>query len=79
VATAVLHALGFDEGIAPAWDLAKLPVLAAIGALMIAVLYWAAPNVRRPQLRWVSTGAAIALAVWIATTALFGLYVWNFS
>jgi membrane protein len=79
VATAVLHALGFDEGIAPVWDLAKLPVLAAIGALMLAVLYWAAPNVRRPQLRWVSTGAAIALAVWIATTALFGLYVWNFS
>lgn len=79
VATAVLHALGFDEDLAPVWDLAKLPVLALLAALMLAVLYWAAPNVRRPQLRWISAGAAIALAAWIATAALFGVYVRNFA
>lgn len=79
VATAVLHAIGIDEEARLAWDLAKLPVLALLAALMLAVLYWAAPNVRRPQLRWISVGAATALAAWIATTALFGLYVWNFS
>ena len=79
VATAVLHALGFDESTAPIWDLAKLPVLALLAALMLAVLYWAAPNVRRPQLRWISVGAGVALTAWVATTALFGLYVWNFS
>ncbi|MFC4827726.1 YihY/virulence factor BrkB family protein [Agromyces aurantiacus] len=79
VATAVLHAMGFDEELARVWDVAKLPVIAVLAGLMLAVLYWAAPNVRRPQLRWVSTGAAIALAIWITTTALFGVYVWNVS
>jgi membrane protein len=79
VATAVLHAAGFDEEARLVWDLAKLPVLAVLAALMLAVLYWAAPNVHRPQLRWISVGAATALLAWIVTTTLFGLYVWNFA
>lgn len=61
------------------WDLVKLPVVALLAALMLAVLYWAAPNVRRPKRRWISIGAGTALAVWIVTTVLFGLYVWNFA
>lgn len=61
------------------WDLVKLPVVALLAALMLAVLYWAAPNVRRPRRRWISIGAGTALGVWVVTTVLFGLYVWNFA
>jgi membrane protein len=61
------------------WDLVKLPVVALLAALMLAVLYWAAPNVRRPKRRWISIGAGTALGVWVVTTVLFGLYVWNFA
>jgi membrane protein len=53
--------------------------VALLAALMLAVLYWAAPNVRRPRRRLISIGAGVALAVWMATTVLFGLYVWNFA
>jgi membrane protein len=79
VATAVFRALGFDDEWVLIWDLGKLPVVALLAGLMLAVLYWAAPNVRRPRRRLISIGAGVALAVWMATTVLFGLYVWNFA
>jgi membrane protein len=78
VAEAVLGGLGFDEGTAYWWDLAKLPVAALLMATIIAVLYWATPNVKRRHLRWLSVGASAALVTWIVTTALFGWYVVNF-
>ncbi|RXZ47464.1 YihY/virulence factor BrkB family protein [Agromyces fucosus] len=77
VAEAAARVLGLDEGVVFWWDLAKVPVLAAIGVLVLAVLYWAAPNVRRRHLRWFSIGAVAALLAWIATTALFALYVFG--
>ena len=64
--------LGLDEGVVFWWDLGKLPVLAAIGIVVLALLYWAAPNVKRRHLRWFSVGAVVALLAWLATTALFG-------
>ncbi|MEI5584090.1 MULTISPECIES: YihY/virulence factor BrkB family protein [unclassified Agromyces] len=79
VATAVFAALGIEDDWVLVWDLGKLPVIALLAGLMLAVLYWAAPNVRRPRRRLISIGAGVALAVWIATTVLFGLYVWNFA
>lgn len=79
VATAFFGALGIDDEWVIVWDLAKLPVVAILAALMLAVLYWAAPNVRRPRRRWISIGAGVALAAWVLTTVLFGLYVWNFA
>lgn len=79
VAEAIARVLGLDEGVAFWWDLGKLPVLAGIGILVLAVLYWAAPNVKRRNLRWFSVGAIVALAAWIITTTLFALYVLGFG
>lgn len=79
VAEATARALGLDEGVAFWWDLAKVPLLIAIGVVAIALLCWAAPNVRRRHLRWFSVGATGALLVWIAVSALFALYVFGFG
>ncbi|QEO14845.1 YihY/virulence factor BrkB family protein [Agromyces intestinalis] len=78
VAGAVAEAFGLDEGVAFWWDLAKLPVAAALVALAIALLYWATPNVKRRHVRWMSVGAASAVLAWIITTGLFGVYVLGF-
>lgn len=77
VAEVVARALGFDEGVAFWWDLGKVPVLAVIGIAIMALLYWAAPNVKRRNVRWLSVGAIAALLAWVITTALFGLYVFG--
>ena len=47
--------------------------------VMIAGLYYIAPNVRQPRLRWVSPGGVVAVVTWIAASAGFGLYVSHFN
>jgi membrane protein len=78
IADAVARGVGLDEGVVFWWDLAKLPVAAILMATLIALLYWATPNVRRRHFRWLSVGATAALATWLITTALFGWYVVGF-
>jgi membrane protein len=54
-------------------------VLAGIALFVISLLYWAAPNVKRHNLRWFSAGATAALLAWMASTALFGGYALGFG
>jgi membrane protein len=61
------------------WDIAKWPVLVVLVSIMIAVLYWAAPNVKQPGFRWISPGSLLAVVVWLIASAAFALYVANFS
>jgi membrane protein len=46
---------------------------------MFTVLYYVAPNVRQPRLRWVTPGGIVAVVVWLLASAGFGLYVANFG
>ena len=61
------------------WNIAKWPVLVAVVVLIVAILYYATPNVKQPRFRWISTGAAVAILVWVVASAAFGFYVANFS
>ena len=47
--------------------------------LVVALLYYATPNVQQPKFRWISVGALLAIVMWIAASALFGFYVANFE
>jgi membrane protein len=79
VAQAVGDQLGLGSAAVTAWNIAKWPVLLVIVALIVAILYWATPNVRHPRFRWISVGAAVAIVAWVLLSAAFGLYVANFS
>jgi membrane protein len=61
------------------WDIAKWPALVLLVSLMLAILYWAAPNVRHAGFRWLSPGAIVAVAAWLIASGAFALYVANFS
>jgi membrane protein len=61
------------------WDIAKWPVLILLVSFMIALLYYAAPNVKHPKFQWVSPGSIMAVVLWIVASALFAFYVANFS
>ena len=61
------------------WDIAKWPVMLLIISGILAILYYAAPNVRQPGFAWVSPGSVLAVVLWIIVSALFALYVANFS
>ena len=51
----------------------------AITGMVITLLYYVTPNVRQPRFRWLSPGAVLATVAWLAASALFGLFVANFS
>jgi membrane protein len=79
IAEAVGSALGLGDTAVSVWSVAKWPVMLVIVMAMIAALYYVAPNVRQPKLRWVSPGGIVAVLVWIVASAGFGFYVSNFG
>lgn len=78
-AEAVGNAIGLGSTVVTVWSIAKWPVMLAIVVLIVALLYWATPNVQQPKFRWISLGAVVAILVWIVASAAFGFYVANFS
>ncbi|MEV4741995.1 YihY/virulence factor BrkB family protein [Streptomyces sp. NPDC049555] len=72
-------AVGLGDTAVTVWSIAKWPVLVLLVTVMIAVLYWAAPNVRGRGFRWVTPGSFLALAIWLIASAGFALYVANFG
>ena len=78
-ADAVGSAIGVGDTAVLVWSIAKWPVLMAAVVLMVAILFYATPNVEQPKFRWISVGAALAILVWALASAAFGFYVANFS
>jgi membrane protein len=79
LARQVGNLIGVGSSAVQVWDIAKWPALVLIVSFMLAILYWASPNVRHPGFRWVSPGGILAVAVWLIASAAFALYVANFS
>jgi membrane protein len=79
VAEAIGNVIGLGRETVFIWSVAKWPVLAAVVILMVAVLYYATPNVRQPRFRWVSPGSLLAVVILGIATVGFGFYVSNFA
>jgi membrane protein len=71
--------IGVSDVVVTVWDIAKWPILILLVALMLAILYYAAPNVRQPGFRWITPGSILAVALWIVASAAFAFYVANFG
>jgi membrane protein len=79
IVEAVAEPLGIGSTAVDVWNLAKWPVLVCAFLLMLAVLYYASPNVKLRGFRWVTPGGLVAVVVWAIASALFGFYVANFG
>jgi len=73
------RALGFEETAVRIFDIAKWPVMIVVVGLLLAMLYWAAPNARQGGFRWITPGSVLAVLVWIAVSAGFAFYIANFD
>ncbi|MTB87040.1 YihY/virulence factor BrkB family protein [Aeromicrobium senzhongii] len=78
-AQAVGDAVGLGDTAVTVWNIAKWPVLLIVVVFIVALLYYVTPNVKQPRFRWISLGAVVAIVVLVVASALFGLYVSNFS
>lgn len=71
--------IGFGAGAVNIWRYARLPLILVVVITLLAVLYYAAPNVRQPKFRWISIGAIVAIAMAGLGSLAFGIYVGNFA
>ncbi|MBB5868710.1 membrane protein [Allocatelliglobosispora scoriae] len=79
LASAAGRAIGVEEETVRAFDVVKWPVLILGVALLLALLYWAAPNARQGGFRWVSPGSLVAVTVWVIVSLGFALYISRFD
>jgi membrane protein len=79
VADSVGNRLGVGSSALTVWNIAKRPVLIVIVVLIVALLYYATPNVKQPHIRWISVGAFVAIVIWLVASAGFAFYVAHFG
>jgi membrane protein len=78
LAQKVGNLLGLGQTAVTIWNIGKWPVLLIIVGLILAILFWASPNAKH-GFQWVSPGGFIAVVLWLIASALFAVYVANFS
>jgi membrane protein len=79
IAEAVGGLIGLSGAFLAIWNIAKWPVMVALIIVIIAVLYYATPNVKQPKFKWMSMGSGIALFIFLLASLGFGFYVGNFG
>jgi membrane protein len=79
LASDVLGLIGLGETAAGVWRIARWPAAMLTAMLVYAVVYFAAPNVEVRRFQWITPGAVFGVVMWIIASALFFVYVSNFS
>lgn len=79
VVEAIAGPIGIGDTAVAIWNIAKWPAMAAAFLFMVAVLYYASPNVRLRGFKWVTPGSLAAIVVWALASAAFAFYVANFG
>lgn len=79
IAQQIGDVIGVGDTTVLIWNIAKWPVLLLLVAVLLAILFWASPNAKQGGIKWVSPGGAIAVVIWLVISALFAVYVTNFS
>jgi membrane protein len=78
-AHAVGNVIGLGSTAVLIWQIVKWPVMLLVVVFIVALLYYATPNVKQPKFRWISVGAGLAIVVWIIASVAFAFYVGHFG
>lgn len=79
IAEEIGKSIGLGSTAVLVWSIVKWPIVLALVVLIVAILYYATPNVKQPKFRWLSIGALIAIVVAVLAGAGFYLYAANFG
>jgi membrane protein len=71
--------VGLGSQAVTVWNIAKWPVIVLFVVMIVAILYYATPNVKQPRFRWISVGAFVAIVIWVLASVAFALYVASFG
>jgi len=79
LASEVLGKIGLDDTAATIWRIVRWPAAMVSMMTIYAVVYYAAPNVEVRKFQWITPGAVFGVLTWIVASAVFFVYVSNFS
>ncbi len=79
VAQSVGNVIGVGDTAVEIWNIAKWPVMILLVAVMLAILFYWAPDLEAKRFRWISPGSLFSVVIVIVASALFGFYVSNFG
>jgi membrane protein len=71
--------LNLEDQTVRIFEIVKWPVLVLGAMMLLALLYWAAPNARHAGFRWITPGSMVAVILWIAVSAGFAFYIAHFN
>jgi membrane protein len=79
LASSIGSVAGLSSQAVTVWNVAKWPVIVLFVVVIVAILYYATPNVKQPKFRWLSVGAVVAIVVWVLASVGFAFYVSTFG
>ncbi len=82
IAASVAAEIGLAEEVLRFWEFAKWPLVGLIAVLIVAILYYATPNVKKSNFRLLSGGALVAIVLWVVVSIGCAYYlneIANFS
>ncbi len=79
VLPAVLGVVGLGNVVEVLLRVLRWPLLLAVIAVLLAMIYRYGPDRERPQWQWVSWGSGFAAVAWVVGSAGFSWYVANFG
>jgi membrane protein len=79
LASSIGSVIGLSSQAVTVWNVVKWPVIVLFVIAIVAILYYATPNVKQPKFRWLSVGAFVAIVIWILASVGFAFYVATFG
>jgi membrane protein len=79
IAQQIGDAIGVGGTVVIIWNIVKWPILVILVIIVVAVLYYATPNIKQPKFRWMSVGSLVGLVIWALASVAFAFYAANFS
>lgn len=70
--------VGLEQVVVTAWTWARWPVAVVLMVLVVALVYYVAPDVEQ-RFRFITPGSVLAVVFWIAASLGFGFYLRNFA
>lgn len=68
------NVFGLGEEFLLAWNIVQWPVALLFLVVVVALIYYLAPDVQQP-LRWITPGGFVGVALWVLASVAFRLYV----
>lgn len=71
----LLGYLGLGEGVSRTWNLLRWPAAVLVAMGVFSYVYYVTPDVQHRSFRWITPGAAVAVALWLVASYGFSVYL----